>query len=213
MKLPMKLYTEISLNIGMNLSSNSEAPRSISKALSAMSINEVSHDKSNANHVIPTETEKIDRIPQAIEEMKVENNSTKVIALTAHIDTINHDYEEILDSLNLEGEKHGGQFKRGKTHYYDDAKVKYKAIVCKYKNLHAAKNKTNRQKKPDSLQNNSEISEPVPKIQESNTEKKGDVKSGCDCEVRYRFKYDQKDQKKFQLANFTENHALHDFRI
>ena len=98
-----------------------------------MSINEVSHDKSNAHHVKPTETEKIDLIPQAIEEMKVENNSTKVIALTAHIDTINHDYEEILDSLNLEGEKHGVQFKRGKTHYYNDAKVKYKAIVVNTK--------------------------------------------------------------------------------
>ena len=58
----------------------------------------------------------------------------------------NYSVEEILNTLNLEGENFGVVFKKGKTHYYEDKSIKYKSIVCKCKKLHLKK-----AKKPDSL--------------------------------------------------------------
>ena len=61
---------------------------------------------------------------------------TKEILITEFIKTDDYNFEEILDTLNLEWEKYGVQFKRGKTHDYGYGEFKYMSIVCKHKNLH-----------------------------------------------------------------------------
>jgi len=59
-------------------------------------------------------------------------------------------FEEILHTLNIEGEKHGVQFKKGNIQYYDDKSIKYRGIICRHKRRNVTK-KDQANKKTDNM--------------------------------------------------------------
>ena len=76
--------------------------------------------------------ERIDE--ELIATRKEEETKMKEINLLEHLLSLKEfDFEEIISNLNSEAEKEGLTFKKGNTHYYPDGGIKYRSIICNYR--------------------------------------------------------------------------------
>jgi len=197
MKLPIRLLSIIQNQLDFKNSNNK--PTSISKDLEKLKVTDEKEDEqkmSQQQHHLQEKDEKLNKKQdeEIKSEIEVKDNQTsnlKKITFLSYLDNI-EDFEEALHLLNMKGEKHGIQFKRGNTQYYSDKIPKYKSIICSHN--------SRKTKKPNLL--NSKIS--------SLEKNKEETKEYCSC--FYRFKLN-KQGKITGIANFDEEHQNHEFII
>jgi len=136
MKLPLRLHKIIQEKL--NTTKVLHKPASISKHLENLQISDMNMDKETVQNEINYE-KPIEDIKSSLgisevnlQDSIVKESLPKEINLTQYFQDLD-DFEEILHVLNMKGEKHGIQFKKGNIQYYSDKLPKYKSIICNHK--------------------------------------------------------------------------------